>query len=307
MQKYITSYLFFLLSIVGLNGQTKIESRNAIVQGSKELGLAFEMESINQIVGLFDTNATLLPEYHRSLWGITQIQAYYTMFFEKTKTKSYQKEPFELLKVGPYYVESGTFEHDYKTPNDQDFKYKGKYMTYWEFQEDGNPKVIAHISGASHYFEADKLDFVTVPSQERPTIKSTTQWEREIEQRRKQVYQAVLTNNTQEQMKSYAEDANYMTYYDPPFIGKEQITAYFKAHNNTAVQRDSLMTRTIKVIDIGDHALKFGEYYVEWTWEKQPSFISGKGLTLYKRMEDGSIKIFRQMINHSMPASPKEN
>ena len=306
MQKYITSYLLFLLFIVGLNGQKNIESRNVILQRSRELGLAIQMESIDQIVSLFDTNATLLPEYHRSLWGITQIQAYYEQFFEKTNTLGFQHEPFEILKIGQYFVESGTFEHDYISPNGQKFEYNGKYMTYWEIQEDGNPKIMAHISGASQYFETDKLDFITVPSQERPTLKSTTQWEREIEQRRKQVYHAVLTNNTQEQMKSYAADANYMTYYDPPFIGKEQITAYFKAHNNPEVQRDSLMTRTVKVIDIGDHALKFGEYYVEWTWDKQPSFITGKGLTLYKRMRDGSIKIFRQMINHSMPAKSKE-
>ena len=115
-------------------------------------------------------------------------------------------------------------------------------MTYWEFQGEGTPKIIAHISGASHYFEADKLDFIAIPTQERASLKNTTQWEQDIEERRKQVYHAVLTNNTQEQMKSYAEDANYMTYYDAPFIGKEQIASYFKAHNNAEVQRDSLMT-----------------------------------------------------------------
>ena len=74
-------------------------------------------------------------------------------------------------------------------------------MTYWEFQGEGTPKIIAHISGASHYFEADKLDFIAIPTQERASLKNTTQWEQDIEERRKQVYHAVLTNNTQEQMK----------------------------------------------------------------------------------------------------------
>ena len=303
MKNITISGLFVLLLSFVLQAQPTIEAYNKIEKASKELGVAIQTESLETVTTQFVMNATLLPEYHNSLWGIPQIHAYYSQFFEKTQTKHYQKVPFEILKVGPYFVESGTFEHHYKNPKGSDFEYKGKYMTYWEFQEDGNPKIIAYISGASHYFEADMLDFIAVPSQDRPTLKSTTQWEHQIERRRKQVYHAVLTSNTEAQMESYAEDANYMTYYDPPFIGKEQIHAYFKAHNNPEVKRDSLMTRTVKVVDMGNYALKFGEYHVEWTWEEEPYYIKGKGLALYKRMEDGAIKIFRQMINHSMPAS----
>ncbi|TMM57414.1 hypothetical protein FEE95_13090 [Maribacter algarum] len=277
-----------------------------VSQQSQKLVEALKSESLENTLSLFCDEATLLPEYHKSLIGKSKISAYYSKFFEKTSTSKFSKEAFEILPLGEYFVELGTFEHLYKTPSGKDFQYVGKYLTYWEFDSDNPPKIMAHIWGASNYFETENLNFISVPVSDSKAVKPSTKWEKDIEEIRKFVYDAVFTGDSKRQMKTYADDATYMTYYDPPFVGKDKIAAYFDAHYNPDFQMDSLMTKSVKVIDMGKYALKFGEYYVGWTWEGQPSYIEGKGLTLYKKMEDGSIKIYRQMINHSVPASPKE-
>ncbi|PRX55039.1 DUF4440 domain-containing protein [Flagellimonas meridianipacifica] len=280
-------------------GYEKVKSQ------SQKFGEALRTESLNEAIDLMDNETILLPEYHKSLWGKGKIREYFTQFFAKTETISYSKEPFEILDLGEYFIELGTFEHQYKTPDSQNFDYYGKYATYWKVSDGENPRVIAHIWGASSYFEAENVNFVSIDVRDRETMEFKTRWEKEIEEMRRFSYEAVFEGDAKTQLKSYADDATYMTYYDPPFIGKDNITKYFESHYNPDVPKDSLMTRSVKVIDMGDYALKFGEYYVEWTWEGQPSYIEGKGLTLYKRMKDDGIKIYKQMINHSMPASPK--
>ncbi|MFD2585654.1 YybH family protein [Croceitalea marina] len=295
--------IFFHSAFSFENSNDKIHQIKTL---SQKLVEALKSESLESTLSLFCDEATLLPEYHKSLVGKSKIRAYYSQFFEKTVTSKLSKKSFEILDLGMYFVELGTFEHTYKTPKNEEFHYKGKYTTYWLFSEDKAPKIIAHILGASNYFEAENLNFISVAVSDSKEIIPSSQWERDIEEIRKFVYDAILSGDSKRQMKTYAEDAVYMTYYVPPFIGKGKIREYFDQHYNPDVSMDSLMTKSVRVIDMGDYALKFGEYYVGWTWEGKPSYIEGKGLTLYKRMEDDSIKIYRQMINHSMPATPKE-
>ena len=306
MKHLISAIVFLLLLQPIYSFQLEKHPTDRIKELSSSLGKALEKESLQGTLFVFDDNATLLPEYHASLTGRSQISEYYTQFFWKTETHKYERKPFEIEKVYDMYVELGTFEHQYTTPLDSLFNYRGKYLSCWKLQKDGTPRIIAHIWGASHYFDAEHLDFIQIATSDVEVISPGTQWEKDIEEVRRFVYEAVLNGNAEKQLTSYAEDAVYMTYYDPPFIGKQQITEYFTTHYNPEVTRDSLLTRAVKVIDLGDHALKFGEYHVEWMYDNQPYFIKGKGLSLYRRKDDGEVEIYRQMINHSMPASPKK-
>ncbi|MEL6976802.1 MAG: hypothetical protein AAGL29_15635, partial [Bacteroidota bacterium] len=241
-----------------------------------------------------------LPEYHPILRGESTILVYYKTLFESIGSQRCRREPFEIKRVGNLYLELGLFTYQYTTPNGTEFDYKGKYTTYWKMKGD-TPYIWALIWGASSSFEKEKVDFVQIITEPQKTVLPNSQWEKAINQQREKAYNAVLNEDLATQMTSYHEDAVYMTYYDPPFKGKTAIHDYFESHYNPSVKRDSLMTRIIQVAPLGDYALRFGEYYVEWIYDGQRSFIEGKGLTLYKRMANDSIKIFRQMINHSMP------
>ncbi|NAS11143.1 YybH family protein [Poritiphilus flavus] len=295
--------LFFVAEAFAL--QTKKTDEVLIKNQSQTLAAAIEGENLDLLDEVFDNESFILPEYHKTLSGLPRISSYYDDFFKQSATISYTKDAFEVQRIGHLYIELGTFEHKYRTPNNVIFDYNGKYLTYWKLIDDKTPKIVAHIWGASHYFEAENLQFVEIATLDTDRLIPKTQWERDIENVRKYVYQAVLTGDAAKQLKSYSEDAIYMTYYDPPFIGKDRISDYFHAHYNPLVTRDSLATWAIKVVELGDYALKFGEYYVAWTYEDKPNFIRGKGLSLYRRRDDGKVEIYRQMINHSMPPTPK--
>ena len=304
--KIISAILILIISSNAFSSQELDDKIKQVKAHSLKLAKALETESLEETLSLFSDNATLLPEYHKSLWGKSKISAYYVQFFEKSNAVKFNKDAFEIMAIDEYFVELGTFEHQYTSPSGKDFEYKGKYVTYWQFHTDDTPKIMAHIWGSSSYFEPENLNFIEVDVPSTKAITPRTQWEEDIEEVRKFAYDAVFAGDSKKQLTTYAKDAIYMTYYDPPFIGKEKITEYFDSHYNPDIPMDSLMTRSVKVIDMGEYAFNFGEYYVEWTWERQPWYVGGKGLALHKRMADGSIKIYRQMINHSMPPTPKK-
>lgn len=266
---------------------------------SQRFAKALLTEDVKALSSFFDEDSAILPEYHPALRGNNLILAYYKTLFEHIDSNSYERKPFEIQKVGDLYIELGQFAHQYKTPEGTTFDYAGKYTTYWKMKA-GKPYVWAFIWGASSYVEKEKIDFVQIITAPQETILPRSKWEKAIEEQRKKAYDAVLHEDLTKQMTSYSEDAVYMTYYDPPFKGKAAIRDYFESHYNPAVKRDSLMTRLTHVEPMGEYALRFGEYYVEWVYEGERSFIEGKGLTLYKRLPNDSIKIYRQMINHSM-------
>lgn len=277
-----------------------------IVRQSQKFAEVLRTENLETLQSIFDADAYLLPEYHQTLHGLDTLSDYYAVFFNKAETVSYAKVPFEIQQIGELYLELGTFEHRYKTPKGNLFDYNGKYMTYWKQPKGGSPKILAHIWGASSYFEADNVNFVNVEGDDPKFFVPSTVWERQIDEVRRYVYEAVLRGDAKKQLETYADDAIYMTYYDAPFKGKEAISKYYYAHYDPGASRDSLMTRAVNVVELGDYALKFGEYYVEWTQENKPYYIQGKGLTLYRRRTDGRVEIYRQMINHSMPPTLKK-
>ena len=270
---------------------------------SSQLAEALYAEATSEVVFFFDKDSRLLPEYHPTLKGSTLIESYYHDLFKKTETIAFKRAPFQIEKLGPLFLEMGLFEHDYNTEEIQKVTYHGKYMTYWSMQS-GVPKVVAHIWGSSSWFDAHTVDLTYIHTSFNPSITPLTDWEKEIEASRQFAYKAVFEGDAETQLIGYDEEAIYMTYYDPPFIGKQAISDYFMSHYNPEIPKDSLNTRIVDIMELGNYALKFGEYFVAWTYENQPFLIHGKGITLFKRTSEGKIKIFRQMINHSMPPMP---
>lgn len=303
----ITTILIFVLSFfVSVSIVNAQDLGKSIEARSQQMAKAIADEDTKGLLKLFEDDAALLPEYHVTLYGSQHIKNYYRQFFEHAETLEYSKTPFEIESINKgYYIELGTFEHRYITASKNTFEYKGKYTTYWQVAKKG-PTAIAHIWGSSSYFDAGMVDFISINVTPRQTMEPQTEWEKALEEHQAYAYNAVFAGDAEAQLITYHEDVVYMTYYDPPFIGKKQVAAYFRSHYNPESPMDSLQTRIVKVIDMGGHALRFGEYYVAWTWEEKPYDIKGKGLTLLKKIDNGSIQIYRQMINHSMPAALKE-
>ena len=157
--RLLMTTLLFLISChvsytsLGSNPESIIEKQSQLfAQGIRS-------ENFDILSKLFLKETTILPEYHPSLQSSSLLKAYYLQFFELTDTQQYEKTAFEIMAINnEYYIELGTFEHTYLVDQDESFDYKGKYMTYWKKVGEDSFKVLAHIWGASSYFDAKNVD-----------------------------------------------------------------------------------------------------------------------------------------------------
>ncbi len=274
---------------------------------SKKLSKALQNEDLNQVLAYIDSETMVLPEYHCALETPTEINRYYQQFFERSETRSYTKELIEILKIGAYFQEIGTFEHEYKIAEEDWFTYRGKYMTWWKISENGEWKILANIWGGNQWYEPHLINFVQVATTPTPAIIPKTPLEHKIVESINATIKMVKSADVESIIQGYLDDAIYMTYYDAPFVGKSTIEDYFTSHYNPAVTNDSLRIEPYRIIEMGDYSLQLNKYYVEWTYEGNTSFIHGKGLNIRKNMQDGRLKMFRQILNHSIPPTPKKH
>ncbi len=308
MTSYLCTSLLFLFTFATASATThELSDFPEIRKESKELSKALQNEDLDRVLAYVNSETMVLPEYHNALETPAEIQLYYQQFFERSETRNYSKEIIEILKFGPYFQEIGTFQHEYKISEEDWFTYRGKYMTWWTISENGEWKILANIWGGNRWYEPRLLNFVQVKTAPRSPMIPKTSLEHKIVESINATIKMVKSGDIEKQMQGYLEDAIYMTYYDPPFIGKRAINGYFDSHYNAAVTYDSLFIAPYRVIEIGNYSLQLNKYYVEWTYEGQTSFIHGKGLNIRKNRKDGSLKMFRQILNHSIPPTPKEH
>lgn len=311
MNSHLKQILIFV-QILGLmpltyyaqqNGSPSQESSRSfplIRQASENLGTALCSGDLKTTISLHLPESFVLPEYHFALESKSEIKNYYDKFFTLSSCHLYEKDILEIQQFGSYYLELGTFTHRYRIPSEEEVSYQGKYMTLWTTFTEGQFKVLANIWGSSSWIDAKKLHFFDVEGNKGAPISPKTQLQKDIYRQVNFVKDAVQTGNAQKQLTTYLEDAIYMTYNDPPFIGKKAIGDYFESHYSPSDSRDSLSILPYRIIDMGAHVMTMGKYYVGWKQEEDSYYIRGKNLNLYRKMEDGSLKIYRQMVNHSI-------
>ncbi len=303
---FISCFLIYLLPL-WLNpsiDSAEKSTLNKVKKASSLLAKAMESEDLKQVLAYNIPTTMILPEYQNALESPTEIQDYYNQFFLLTETNYFKKTIIEIQQFDEYFMEIGTFQHDYKTTSSEWFSYKGKYMSWWTQGRKGKIKLVGNIWGASSYPDDQYLRFLSIETKPTKPVIPNTPIEKLVMKNIAFAKAAVQAGDFEKQLTTYLDDAIYMTYYDPPFIGKKAISKYFSSHYDPNVTRDSLAIHPYRVIDLKDHVLTLGKYYVTWTYENQKSFIHGKGFSLYKKVQDDQLKIYRQMINHSIPPTP---
>lgn len=278
----------------------------AVRARSESYAEALRTESLEQVLTLTTPDALVLPEYQPPLDSAESIRSYYTQFFANTETVSMTRETERVEQFDNHWMEIGHFHHRYHLGGLEPFDYSGKYMTWWRRDAAGELRIVAHIWGASEWVEASDLATAEIERNHVSPVRPSTPTEHVYAQKAAWIFDAVKSGDAKQQLKAYRDDAIYLTYYDPPYVGKGAIEDYFMAHYDPDIFGPSeLEIAPYRFIELGDHLLVHGRYRVGWTQEDGDYEIRGKGLALWTKTEDGRLLIHRQMINHDMPPTRK--
>ncbi|MCG2617506.1 hypothetical protein LZZ85_24620 [Terrimonas sp. NA20] len=301
----ITFRLFCLLPALaaGLHCTTKtLSPREQIDELNARREAAFATKNVKELVSMYSKEAVCMPEYHPTLFDRSSIETYFTKWMASVKSSSYRSETTELLDLGNDLFETGTFtDTTSRTSNDTVIQ-TGKYFRHWKLDPANVPTIYAEIWGGRFWYGRNKLPFAGNgdPVSIRP-YSTGSEEEKQVISRNQLLGQLVKERKGLEHAALFTDDAVYMPYYESAIKGINDIQKYFYGHERPGeVTVDSLSLITGRVTVINDLIMEHGFYGVKWTARDSTSgVVTGKSLNLWKRKADGTLMMYRQMVNHN--------
>lgn len=280
----------------GNSFEKRIESINT------RISEAYIHKNSEVITSYYNSGATCMPEYHKTLYNKSDISDYFQQWFAATNSNTYSRTIYKVEKAKDYLVEIGTFRNDFTLANDDSFHYKGKYLRIWRIEKNKSLTIISDIWGADDYLDRSKFPSIQNTGTEIiPRYSINQKVKKEVENRNQGITELVINRQGEQHSTYFSPDAIYMPYYKPMLTGIDSVKSYFIEHEKAGdITIDSLQINAGKIIDLGNIIFEQGYYGVKWRTidSKNAGVVTGKSINIWKRNEKGILMLYRQMVNH---------
>lgn len=250
----------------------------------------------------YDENAISMPEYQLTLQGISEIEIFYKEIFSRQNIKSFQRTPKEFIHLDSTIIEIGAFKKEFANlKNDSLSIQNGKYWSVWGIHSDGQLRIKGEAYGFFHHIKNTKTIIVQLNKKQED--------ESEIVVKRKipfelKAYNALMEKGVRNRdailrSEFFTSDGSFMPFADSTKTGIEKIRPYLIAYNSGKVNIDSIMCYTYDFEDFGDHILEYDMFKVKWSVPNFSGRTEGKGIRIWKREKDKSLRIFREIGSHN--------
>lgn len=255
---------------------------------------------LNKFLSYYDGNAVSMAEYQPTLQGIDEIKAYYNEIFQRQNIKSLQRKIEEFIQLKGTIIEIGTFTKAYTNLNaDTVVTLNGKYWKVWAVKPDGSFKLKGEAFGYFHPVKDPKALTVKFESDKSAAYSDQTI---PLELR---AYNALNENYVRLKdgalrSEFYTDDARYMPSQEPTLTGMGEIKPYLMDYSKRGdINFDSLAVYTYHYEYFTDYILEYSKVKVKWSTATASGRTEGKGIRLWKRQDDKSIKIYRHIGTHN--------
>ncbi len=215
--------------------------------------------------------------------------------------------PEEWIDLSGTIVEIGKFSNVYSDPGSGDSSIirTGKYWNIWEAGPDGAYRLKGEAYG---YFRP----------QENPGVLTVDLGvDRRVNGGSKQTsgasagsfdlmaYSALMEKGVRDRdgvLRSafFTDDARVMPFADSTRTGMDQIKPYLIAYDSAPVTIDSIDVHPYHIEDRGDYILEYTKFSVRFRTPGQQGSMAGKGIRIWKRQADHSLRIFREIGLHNL-------
>lgn len=291
-----TSYILIAQQLKSTDPMWKIVEKSNSMYAD-----ALISHNVQLITGLYSEDAVLMPEHSRLCPGKNAIKEYYTLWLDSVTVTSYKRTISELQDLGGQFLELGSFTETFKRKGNAPYTYTGKYMALWKKSkiEPGALKV-AELWGSNTTFERSVLpEIVTATPDYNYNIDK--KMEKEVQLRNTIISTLVRERKGAEHALLFLPDAVYMTYYTPPLMGKEPITAYFTEHEKPGeviIDKIDLRNGNVYGLSSNNIVVEHGFYNVDYRAGQYSGTVSGKSINIWKRDKNGTLMLYRQAVNH---------
>jgi ketosteroid isomerase-like protein len=301
---------FFLLTVLFcidnyVIGQSKNNDgiKNKIELINKQISQAFIDKKIEIIISYFERDAICMPEFQSTMKGTDAIKEYYTAILNRRQINSYNKTVSETIQLKNNIAEVGTFSIKYKTNDGQNSNLKGKYLNIWTLQKNGTLKLKAESFGYFHNIDNPTLHVVKLSKESSDyTFVEPTQNNSSLAFQLKALNtlmeKSVQTRNGNLRADFFTDDAVFMPYADSSKIGMKSIRAHLIAYNSYPVSIDTINIYNVYFEDCSNFVIEYPRFYVKWHTSDSSGVGSGKGIRIWRRENDCSLKLYREIGIH---------
>ncbi|MEM8888849.1 MAG: nuclear transport factor 2 family protein [Bacteroidota bacterium] len=243
----------------------------------------------------------LMGEYQKVLKGKANLKAYYQAFLDRFHLHSYKKQRIELLDMGDWMLETGTFVMELSlTSSSSTKRYEGKYQNLWRITANKEWEVFAEAWNYNHQIEDwGKFTFSELPEFDHHNV--------EVKNIPLQVLglnkisETIISKHDNEKWTQLYDKQGMLLYsHSPLYNGKTAIKAHLEEHVKGLPTFDILNIGTFFLVELDDYIIELGNHYVNWSREDSQGISRGKNIRTWKRGKDGTLKIFRQIAMYDL-------
>lgn len=263
---------------------------------------AEQKDDLDGFLKHYSADVISMPEYQPTLQGIAEVKTYYEEIFRRQRVGMLQREIEEVIDFGKTIVEIGTFEKQYSdSESDTLLMQKGKYWNVWEVMPDDSFKLKGEAYGFFHPVKDPQTLVVEFPKAQLTSSQTYLDQKTPFEL---QAYNALMEKGVRERdgiLRStfFTDDARFMPFSDSTKTGIDDIKPYLIAYNSGKVTIDSISIYTCYSEYFSDDILEYTKFYVKWTVPQFSGTAEGKGIRLWKRQEDKSLRLYREIGLHN--------
>lgn len=254
------------------------------------------------IVNHYDTDMYLMPAFQKTLLGKENALRYHKAFFDRFTIIEYERKNIETLDLGAQLSVIGAFSMKIKLKNEAKVEeLKGKYINIWK-KENEKLSLMSEIWNYDHHTDlTEHLKFNDIPGtvlayQGHLPIDTNIRFE--IASINHFAEEFIAQRDHMLWSKLYADNPIALFSYKPIFKDKNTLDAFIKDHVAELPIFEKLDIRNNYINDLGDYVVNYASHIANWRHGEHSGISTGKGIKIWKRASNGTLKIFRQISTY---------
>ncbi len=307
MKSFRTFICLTLLGLMGnsIFGQSKSSDnyKSKIEEKNKQISKAFIDKKVEIISSLFDKDAICMPEFQPTMKGTEAIKEYYVEILNRRQTTSFSKTILETIRLKNNIVEIGTYNTTYQNIDRKQTTLNGKYLNIWIVQSNGDLKLKAESFGYLQNIDNPTFQLVKISKKhssynfpQQPNENNDLAFQ--LKALNALMEKSVQTRDGNLRAEFFTDDGVFMPFADSAKVGMKNIRTHLIAYNNYPVKIDTISIYNEYFEDCGNFIIEYPRFYVKWHTSDNSGVGSGKGIRIWKREKNCSLRLYREIGIH---------
>ncbi|GAA0550019.1 hypothetical protein GCM10009415_34940 [Chitinophaga japonensis] len=248
----------------------------------------------------FADSIRLMPEFQKTVTRKENALLYYQALLSRFRILAFAMDAAEVLDLGGCLAETGKFSATLQLKSTGKAReVKGKYMHLWKISTGHAPRLLTAAWNYDHPLEMEaQLRFEAVPVTDvalQPHLPISSNIRFELAALNRLMEATVTQHDAPTWERFYADDGMFLYSRHAAVQGRQAINTFLEAHARELPVFEHLDIRNDRVDHLGDYVIEYASHIASWRTGDYSGVGLGKDLRIWRREQDGSLKIFRHI------------